>query len=118
MKKNYNQDYIKGIKFLLEASKGEEINIRKFQWIPSVSKKLSEHNLCYWFWYNVVEQGNLYRIPLCDTWYDVLHGEYCLFYWHETSQGLEFWYRNLYNMLGLSIDGVDNDIVLQNMKFK
>jgi hypothetical protein len=116
MKKNYNQDYIKGIKFLLEASKGEEINIRKFQWIPSVSKKLSEHNLCYRFWYNVVEQGNLYRISLCDTWYDVLHGDDCLFYWAKTSQGLDFWLSNLYNMLGVSNNDENCEEELQGMK--
>lgn len=118
MEKNYNDDYIKGIKFLLEASKRGVINIRKFQWIPSVSKKLSEYNLCYWFWYNVVEQGNLHRIPLCDTWYDVLHGDDCLFYWAKTSQGLEFWHRNLYNMLGVSADDMDSDIKLQDMKLR
>ena len=117
MKKNsYNRDYIKGMKFLLEKSREQNFNVRKYQWIPSVSKLLSEHNLCYKFWYNVVEQNNLSEIPYCKTWYDIMHGEHCLFYWGRSDEGLDYWYRSLYNMLGVSKNDENCDEELQGMK--
>lgn len=112
-----NGDYIKGIKFLLEKSKEQKINIRKVQWIPNVSKLLSEHSLCYEFWYNVWKQKRLNRVPLCETWYDVLYDfDGCLFCWDETRQGMAYWYVNLYKMLGVT--GSDIGGKLRNMKLK
>jgi hypothetical protein len=96
-----NEDYINGMKFLLKESKKQGINIRRCLWIPHVSKMLSEHNLCYKFWYNVVEQGNLYRIFLCENWYDIMYvGDKWLFYWGTTEEGNDFWKNHLWEMLG------------------
>lgn len=102
MNKNlYNEDYIKGIKFLLEVSKEQKINIRTVQWVPNVNKMLSEHNLCYKFWYNVWDQKSLHRIFLCKTWYDVMYvPDKWLFYWSTTKEGDDFWKTNLWGMLG------------------
>jgi hypothetical protein len=115
MEKNYNEDYIKGMKFLLEKSREQGINIRKVQWIPNVSKLLSERNLCYEFWYNVWKQDRLDRTLLCKTWYDVIYGiDECLFCWARTRQGMAYWYVNLYKMLGVT--GDDSEGKLQNIK--
>jgi hypothetical protein len=97
-----NEDYVKGIRFLLKETKERGINIRKVQWIPNVSKMLSERNLCYRFWYNVAEQGNLNRLPLCETWFDILYGcKKWLFIWLTTEEGSTFWKSHLWEMLGL-----------------
>ena len=102
--RTFNEDYIKGIKFLLEKSREEGINIRKVQWVPHVSKMLSEHNVCYSFWHNVWEQKNLYRIPLCDTWYDVMFDpDKCLFSWGKTYEGHSFWASMFYWVLGIHV---------------
>ena len=99
-----NEDYIKGIKFLLEKSREEGVNIRKVQWVPNVSKTLSEYNLCYKFWHNVWEQRKLYRIPLCETWFDIVYGDNkWLFIWLTTEEGSTFWKTHLWRMLGLGI---------------
>ena len=117
IKNSYNGDYIKGMKLLLERSREQNFNIRQCQWIPSVSKLLSEHNLCYKFWYNVVEQNNLSEIPYCKTWYDIMHGYHCLFYWCKSDEGVDYWLNGLYKMLGVECyDDEECDCVLQNMK--
>lgn len=95
-----NEDYTKGMKFLLRKSKEQGINIRKVQWVPNVSKILSKHDLCYKFWYNVWAQKRLGRVPLCDTWFDVMYGpDKCLFCWGKTSEGQSFWYLMLNEVL-------------------
>jgi hypothetical protein len=101
--KTFNEDYIKGIKFLLEKSREEGINIRKVQWIPHVSKMLSEHNVCYKFWYNVWSQKRLYRVPLCENWYDVMFDCHkCLFTWTNSCENHSFWSSVLSQVLKTS----------------
>ena len=99
-----NEDYIKGIKFLLQKAKEQKINIRKAQWIPNVSKILSEHNACYKFWYNVWQQNRLHKILLCDTWFDVMYDHYrFLFRWDATREGHSFWSSMLTEVLGITL---------------
>lgn len=94
-----NEDYIRGIKFLLKKSKEQGINIHRAQWIPNVSKMLSEHNLCYKFWYNVNTQRRLQDVLFCETWYDVLYANVCLFEWAFTYEGYVFWDDMFHSML-------------------
>lgn len=111
-----NEDYIKGMKFLLKEAKIKGINIRRCTWIPNVSKMLSERNICYKFWYNVVKQGNLNRVFLCKDWYDAMYvSETWLFLWATTEEGVDFWRNHLWEMLGLD---VHNDIFAFNDKLK
>lgn len=101
--KMFNEDYLKGMKFLLEVSKEQGINIRMCTWIPHVSKKLSEYNVCYKFWRNVWKQKRLYRVPLCNTWYDVMfHPNKCLFIWDKTHERHSFWHLMLSEVLKTS----------------
>lgn len=105
----FNEDYIKGIKFLLEKSREEGINIRKVQWVPHVSKMLSKHNVCYSFWYNVWSQKKLDRIPLCDTWYDALFDlDKCLFSWTSTYEGHSYWSSMLSEVLGTHVSEISS----------
>ena len=98
----FNEDYIGGMRLLLKESKIKGINIRRCTWIPNVSKILSERNLCYKFWCNVVKQGYLYRVFLCKTWYDIMYdGTKWLFLWPYTREGVDFWKGHLWGMLGL-----------------
>ena len=99
--KTFNEDYIRGIKFLLEVSKEQGVNVRKAQWIPHVSEMLSKHNVCYQFWYNVWYQKRLNRVPLCKTWYDVMFDiDKCLFTWDKSYEGHSFWVSMLRRVLG------------------
>lgn len=123
MNKNlFNEDYIKGMRLLLKESKIQGVNIRKARWIPSVSKKLSEHNLCYKFWFNTCNQNNIERMLKCDNWYDLLYNfNMCAFLWMLTSESSTFWREKLSTMLDLDIDGdfidpIDYSVRLMNMK--
>lgn len=99
-----NEDYIKGIRFLLKKSREQGVNVRKVQWVPHVSKMLSEHDLCYKFWYNVWKQNSLYKIPLCNTWYDVMYDPHkYLFSWDKSYEGHSFWVSMLRRVLGIRI---------------
>ena len=101
-----NKDYERGIKFLLKEAKERKINIRKCTWIPNVSKILSERNLCYKFWHNVVKQGRLRQTLFCENWYDVLFNRHHLFDWFLTDEGYTFWNKKFHSILlpkGLSI---------------
>lgn len=100
----FNEDYKKGMKLLLQESKKQGINVRKCQWIPNVSKMLSEHDLCYKFWHNVVKQKYLNRVFLCKDWYDVMYDSAkWLFLWPLSEEGAAFWKTNLWEMLGLDL---------------
>ena len=102
----FNEDYIKGIKFLLSNSKRQGVNIRKVQWVPHVSEMLSEHKLCHKFWYNVWSQKKLDRIPLCNDWFDVMFDpEKYLFSWSQTYDGYSFWVTMLSKVLGVHVSG-------------
>lgn len=112
----FNEDYIKGTKFLLGVSKEQGINIRKVQWVPHVSKMLSEHGVCYKFWYNVWSQNRLNKVPLCNTWYDVAYGQNsCLFCWSQTSEGHLFWYLTLCEVLNTEDMGISECGVLSRL---
>jgi hypothetical protein len=101
-----NKDYISGMKLLLKESKIRGVNIRQCQWIPHVSKMMSERNLCYKFWRNVVKQERLREVLFCENWYDVLFNKHHLFDWFLTEEGYTFWNKTFHSMLlpkGLSI---------------
>ena len=111
-----NEDYVKGMRLLLREAKMQGINIRKCTWIPNVSKMLSEHDLCYKFWYNVAKQKNLNRVFLCNDWYDIMYDSArWLILWSTTEEGIDFWRNHLWEMLGLDIY---NDIFAFNDKLK
>ena len=114
-----NEDYVKGMRLLLREAKMQRINIRKAQWVPHVSKMLSEHDLCYKFWYNVWDQKSLHRIFLCENWYDIMYvSDRWLFYWGTTEEGNDFWKTHLWGMLGLDINNYSCDFYskLKDMK--
>ena len=123
MNKNlFNEDYISGMRLLLKKSKEQGINVRQCQWIPNVSKMLSEHNLCYKFWNNTCSQNRIKNILKCDNWYDLLYSfNVCAFLWIVTNEKPTFWREKLSTMLGLdddddSIDPIDYNVKLMNMK--
>jgi len=87
-----NEDYIKGMKFLLAKCKEEKIEIRNIWWIPKLCSLLSKMNKCYDFWYNVYIQNNLGRIKLARCPHDLfhVHGK-SLFIWSVTKEGHGYW---------------------------
>ena len=114
-----NEDYIKGMRLLLKGAKEQGVNIRKVQWIPHVSKMLSEHNLCYKFWYNTYSQNRIKYLLRCKTWYDLIYNtDVCAFLWILTYERPTFWRVKLWTMLGLDVDGdlFGFDTILTNMK--
>lgn len=116
----YNEDYVNGMRFLLKKAKEQDLDIiRKCQWIPNVSKMLSEHDLCYKFWYNVWKQNKLHNVLLCKTWYDVMYDSRSwLFSWAFTEEGIIFWNNHLWKMLGLDecVNFFDYHEKLQGMR--
>lgn len=87
-----NEDYKRGMKFLLEKSKESNINIRKLWWIPILSKHLSEYDMCYNFWFNTYAQDRIKRIPLASCPHDLFHTSgICLFNWSITEEGHDAW---------------------------
>lgn len=120
MNKNlFNEDYISGMRLLLKEAKEQGVNIRKAQWVPHVSKMLSEHNLCYKFWNNTCVQNRIKLVVRCKTWYDLLYNpDICAFLWITTYERPTFWREKLWIMLGLNIDGepIGYDMRLSDMK--
>ena len=105
----FNKDYLRGMKFLLNKSREQGVNIRKAQWIPHVSKMLSEHNVCYKFWYNVWSQKRLGRVPLCKNWFDVMFDCHkCLFTWANSCESHSFWSSVLSEILGVKLSAFSN----------
>lgn len=91
-----NEDYKKGMRFLLQKCKESGINIRTVEWVPIYSSFLSERDSCYKFWFNVWEQGRLHKIKECDTLNDIaLDCSKLLFYWCDTREGDDYWKRVL-----------------------
>lgn len=87
-------DYKKGIRFLLNETRKSGIYIKKCNWVVGFSRYLSRSGLCYSFWRNVFDQGNLSRIEKCLNIEDIFHGrDTCLFIWHYTPQNVEVWER-------------------------
>ena len=96
MKNWAKKDYMHGLRLLKKASKENGFNtyikIMSTNWIKPFSTYLAERNICATFWENVITQGNIVRIPKCVTVNDMLHGHgKCLFAWHLTRQGSDFW---------------------------
>lgn len=87
-----NEDYIKGVKFLLEKCKEKGVNIHPYHWVGDLSMILSWFGACHKFWSNVYEQNRLDRIPLCETVDDIMHypGR-ILFQWQCTPEGGMYW---------------------------
>lgn len=97
MYKNVNDDFKKGIRFLLKSSRENRFNVKKYEWVLPFSLKLSELNICEKFWHNTVEQGNLTNISMCKNVQDIFHGrgaDATLFLWNRTKEGYRFW-RNV-----------------------
>lgn len=94
-----NKDYENGIKLLVIECKKQGINYhsRKLKWLTKFSRMLSEHGLCYKFWYNTVNQSRLKNIKLCDYAYETCYenDEKILFYWAKTKEGVSFWDKKL-----------------------
>lgn len=115
-----NEDYISGMRLLLKKSKEQGLDIiRKCQWIPNVSKMLSEYNLCYKFWRNTCNQNRIKNILKCNSWYDLLYNiNVCAFLWIMSNESPAFWREKFWIILGLDIDGdpIDCATKLSNMK--
>lgn len=88
---NMNEDYKKGVKYLLQYSKKYDINVRKYQWLLPFLKKLSELNACHNFCVNIVRQGNLPRLEKFETTKDIFHSFKPAFQWAETDEGFAYW---------------------------
>lgn len=88
-----NDDYKKGIRFLLQKSKEHNFNIHKYPWVCELSRLLSFHCACYKFWWNVCEQNRLKRIKICNTPDDFMYryGK-TLFTWDRTKEGGDYWF--------------------------
>ena len=92
MNKQYNQDYINGMRILIQNSHEQGFNVRRLKWVPSFCQKLSEYDACEPFWKEVVRQNTMYMLkdyfPLTPK---ILVG--LILTWRETPQGYEFWNR-------------------------
>ena len=93
-----NEDYIKGMKILLQYSHERHFNIRKYTWIPLFSKYLSNEGLCEKFWTNVQKQDGIYKITKLRYYYAYNYtmslGSLIdsLLLWARTNEGEDFWY--------------------------
>lgn len=100
-----NEDYIKGMKVLLQISHEQGINIRKFELIPLFCQELSEHGICETFWKEVRTQN---RVRFLEHYYPLFYPLWApknlrmlfsaLLKWSETPQGYGFWI-NIYRSL-------------------
>lgn len=86
-----NKDFEDGMKFLFKVCKEQGIDIRKYPWIADLSKILSEHSVCYKFWFYSYTQDRLTNILSCCTIDDILYGQTALFVWNATQEGNDFW---------------------------
>lgn len=86
-----NEDYKNGIRFLMQKCRAAGIEIRKYPWVCDLSKILSEHGVCYTYWFNTYKQDRLTNIPLCYEINDIMYGDTTLFVWGSTSEGEVFW---------------------------
>lgn len=89
-----NNDYKKGVAYLLRHCKEKGINIRKYGWIIPLSYALSKRRNCHKFWSCSIEQGRLTksRLSSIKKVYQVFHGvDTCLFLWDQTKEGFGFW---------------------------
>lgn len=86
-----NDDYKKGVKFLLQHSKKYGFNVRKYQWLLPFLKRLSELNACYGFCVNIIQQGNLPRLESYVSTEDIFHSYSPAFQWIETEEGFTYW---------------------------
>ena len=97
MDNQYNQDYVNGMRVLLQISHEQGINIRKFEWIPLFCQRLSEYYACEIFWKEVARQNTMYMLknyfPLDPKILVSL-----MLTWNETPQGSYFW-NGIYNSL-------------------
>lgn len=95
----YNDDYKKGMKLLITECKKNYIDYHKLRWLIKFNKMLSKNNICYKFWNNVVSQGRLKRIEICQSVENMVYGEEtCLFAWGCTKEGSDFWFKSLYKV--------------------
>ena len=93
MNKNVlNEDYKKGITYILKESRKVGLDIKQYSWVIGFSLYLSEQNLCEKFWRNVVANNTIKKIPNCKVINNLFHGDTHLFEWFKTPQGSIFWY--------------------------
>lgn len=94
----YNQDYIKGMKILLQISHEKQFNVRKYTWIPLFSKYLSNEGLCEKFWANAQNQniiGNITKFKFyhpCEERRSLGELINSLLVWSRTKEGGDFWH--------------------------
>lgn len=86
-----NKDFDDGMRFLFKVCKEQGIDIRKYPWIADLCKILSEHGVCYKFWFNTHTQNRLTKILTCCVICDILYGPSALFVWDDTPEGGAFW---------------------------
>jgi hypothetical protein len=97
-----NEDYIKGMKLLLQISHEQGINIRKFECVPLFCQELSERGVCEAFWKEVRMQNTL---RFLEHYYHIWSFKNlrmlvsALLTWELTSQGHSFWSRIYYSLL-------------------
>lgn len=94
-----NEDYIKGMKILLQISHERRFNIRKYTWIPLFSKYLSNDGLCEKFWANAQNQDVIDKIVRYKRIYPYKLrrplGRYIdtFLVWSQTIEGGDFWHK-------------------------
>lgn len=87
-----NEDYIKGVKYLMARCRENGIDYRKYPWLSDLSLLLSKYNSCYMFWCQSSVQKKIRLIPYCETAYHILFDiNTYLLSWSNTPQGGTFW---------------------------
>jgi hypothetical protein len=96
-----NEDYIKGMKILLQISHENGVNIRKFKLIPLFCQELSEHGVCETFWKEVRTQNTVCSL---ERYYHKWASRSlrmllsALLEWKATPQGHKFWSCVFYSL--------------------
>lgn len=91
-----NDDYKKGVGFLLKKCKEKRIYILDVDWVIPYSKFLSKKGACYSFWYNIYKQDRLDRVRQCSTLKDIAYDlKKTLFIWSHTKEGRTYWEQTL-----------------------
>lgn len=87
----YNDDYVKGLKFVISKCHDMGIEIKKYPWVADLCGILARHNRCYYLWDNCYKQKRLHNITGYNTLYDLLIADRAFVLWRDLEEGDTYW---------------------------